>query len=107
MDIDGRINFSSIIKVNISSNSGFAVTITPNPVRDMLKITASGVTANETLQLEIVSANGMLIYRKSFRATGPATIKLMPRPGAPAGLYFYRITRKSNSQMVRGRVVFL
>jgi|GEM_PF-4776688 len=86
--------------------SGFTVSITPNPVRSMMRITVSGANANEVLLVEIYSVGGMVVYHGSMRATGTRTVKVFARPAASPGLYYYRVMRRKNSQVVGGKVIF-
>ena len=84
----------------------FSVSIAPNPVRSTMKVTALGGVQNEVLTMEIFDANGRVVYRGSIRVTGAKTVKMIPRPVAGVGLYYYRVIRKKTSQMVSGRIVF-
>jgi hypothetical protein len=69
-------------------------------------MTVTGTHANETLVLEIYSMGGDVIYHGSFRSAGAETVKVIHRPTANTGIYYYRVFRGKNSKAASGRIVF-
>jgi hypothetical protein len=85
----------------------FTVTVAPNPVTSGMRFIVKGLPANESLRIMIFRSNGITIYRGSMRTTGDVSEKYVVKPAARAGMYYYSVTRKKNSQVVRGRIQFL
>ncbi|CAN5235223.1 hypothetical protein BH09BAC2_BH09BAC2_11600 [soil metagenome] len=89
VDIDGKLQFSSIININVNQR-GSSVIVYPNPVADKLMINYRGVSAN--VNVEILDAVGKLIYNSKTVVTNPISI---PVQNLSSGNYILRITDES------------
>jgi hypothetical protein len=61
VDKDGKVAYSKVVK--ISENKSSAITISPNPAKEVLNITVSSNVLNNT-KAELVNAQGKVV--KSF-----------------------------------------
>lgn len=84
--------------------AGASLSAGPSPFRDALTIRWAGAGAG-TLSLAVFDIRGRLVERFDDQATPAGSITWRPASGAPAGIYFVRLTGAEN-ELVR-RVTLL
>lgn len=64
--------------VLVNVNQGFAVTLSPNPVKDIATISYTGLNANESSYVNIISAEGKTVYSNNlgYTAFGKQTVNM-------------------------------
>ena len=105
VNMDGKLSYSSVIRINNGPVSSFSASITPNPAGSVMNLVIEGVKEKESLLFEVMNTSGMIVYRESISAGGTTLVKNLRRPAISAGLYFYKITRSSNNETYSGRLV--
>jgi hypothetical protein len=84
-DIDGRLSYSSVIKIHYNTTT-FSVTNFPNPVVDYLQINI-GSTKNETTVLRLLSTDGKIVATKQFSIIKGSNQFIWQMQSIPAGHY--------------------
>ena len=97
VDIDGKISYGVIIRVNLSS-SGKDIVIYPNPVPNRYLSFQSGDLQKGNYVVKIMSSNGQAIYRQEFEHPGGAFSQTISLPASiKSGMY--------NLQLIKGNEV--
>jgi hypothetical protein len=97
VDIDGKISYGVIIRVNLSS-SGKDIMIYPNPVQNNYLSFQSGDLQKGSYIVRIMSSNGQAILRQEFVHQGGAFSQTISLPaGIKSGMY--------NLQLIKGNEV--
>jgi hypothetical protein len=85
-DIDGRFTYSPIVKVMVTVRD-LSVNIFPNPVANFLQINIRSIK-NETIVLNLYSADGKIIASKQFTVTKGSNLLNWNVQSISAGSYF-------------------
>jgi len=89
VDLDGTATYSRVISVEVSGpRSGLS--LYPNPVRDLLTLTAGGVYAGKATKVQVMDVTGRVIRTFERYWGGGVTITL-DVSGLPAGVYYLRL----------------
>lgn len=92
IDIDGRFTFSSIIKLNIGSQTKFEVF--PNPFTNNFTVSFSALKS-ATATLRIQNAAGHLVYAKQVAITkGTNSLVMNSLPSMATGVYYITINNE-------------
>lgn len=70
------------------SDHGLHIFISPNPVRDKLKVIIEGPETGVTYGINIIDLLGRVIFKTNFQQSP----FIMPRPELPKGLYIWQVT---------------
>lgn len=94
IDTDGSYTYSPVVKLNSKCLGVFAVTVTPNPVIDYMKISVLQPSAGN-VSLTIMDATGKLIYTGFKKLnSGENIIQLDAMQNAAPGTYLLRAENK-------------
>jgi hypothetical protein len=94
-DIDGRFTYSPIIKIIVTPHA-FSVTAFPNPVTDYVQFDIKAIK-NETIVLNLHSADGKMIASKQFAVTKGSNRLNWDLQSVPAGNYLISLQNKQYS----------
>ncbi len=64
VDLDGKAQYSKVIKLNINNSNALSIKVLPNIVSGRFNITLNAA-ANRQVSLRIVSSNGTIVYTKA------------------------------------------
>ena len=94
LDFNGCVVSGDEVVINISGIQSFensiSLTLTPNPVKDFMKIHASEIQS--IVNVEIINVNGRIIMHENMIADKAGNLFFDIR-SVPAGLYILRISR--------------
>jgi Secretion system C-terminal sorting domain len=85
VDIDGKFNYSEVIKINFGNKT--EIRVSPNPASAMLTIHFNNVQPSKML-LQLVDMNGRIIKEESINTN---TTKLFSLNGIAKGLYYLKL----------------
>ena len=89
IDKDGKINYSSIVSVNITNDKTVTL-IYPNPAKDLLHLQTNGVTS-----FSLINQAGKILITTNINGTGDINIA-----GFAAGLYYLKNNNNDEVQKV-------
>lgn len=91
----------AVTPVRTPSQSAVEVGVFPNPVTDEAVFLIRHYTG--TLRLELVGANGQVVYSSVLDIEATGTRLAVPLRAAPAGVYFWKI--QTDTKVLSGRLV--
>jgi hypothetical protein len=106
IDIDGSINYSSIIKVSFKGQAVAAMRVYPNPVTDKLQLSITGLPTG-TYRMEISTAAGASIISRTITITQANQVEIFSRPvQAAPGIYNVRLIDMNYKQVLAAKTIF-
>ncbi|MEO6722489.1 MAG: T9SS type A sorting domain-containing protein [Ferruginibacter sp.] len=89
IDIDGRATFSSVVKLNLGSNTGFE--IFPNPFTSNFTVSFS-TPKTSTATLRVQNSAGHLVYSRQVNVTkGNNSVVMNNLPALAPGVYYVTV----------------
>ncbi len=102
---DGTYVYSNIVLLQ-RKKAGFAYTLYPNPVNNMLSIQFTN-TGSQHYEVSIYNMSNQLILQKNFKTSGNNVLDI-PRPSsAQPGMYMLRIVNPASKEQVTEKLIFL
>lgn len=101
---NGSEEFSKIVALKTVLASGY-YTISPNPAKDFINITAAGATEN--VNLIIYSSEGKIIKKLERQRIGDNKPIIISAKGIAAGNYFIDVIRESTDQRITKKLILL
>jgi hypothetical protein len=102
VDVGGAVAYSPMRIINLSTGStGTNFSIYPNPPTDYIQVSLPGSTG--TWQIDIISADGMLVQQNTYTNTSLAQINFNRK--LSAGAYFVRAFNSLNGEKHSGSFV--
>lgn len=98
VDIDGRINYSTVNKVSCSSSVEFK--LWPNPVQNRMSVSVSMVSDTK-VSLQIIDSKGVIVYFKSKDMFAGNNIVNINVPSLPNGNYIFELVANSGKQTIK------
>jgi hypothetical protein len=98
VDLDGTYEYSGVIFIN-SDNSGYNITVSPNPANNFLNIVIDG-PLNEELTLDLIRADGMIVETITLQELD--NLKKLDISNFPSGVY---ILKSRNSANVSQKII--
>jgi hypothetical protein len=93
VDLDGKYSYSPIVKINAGKNASAGMSVFPNPVSNNRVNLQSGNLAKGEYKIEVYSAAGQQLVKKSISHSGGVAIHSVQLPaGTTAGIYTIRVT---------------
>ena len=74
-----------------TGDSTFTIQLYPNPTKGVATLLLSGLKES-VVNLDIFTANGKFIERRTVRTTGRVTVQLLNLRNQPAGIYYVKVT---------------
>ncbi len=88
VDVNSEISYSNIVRVRLpNTNSAIKVSITPNPVKDVMQLQVLARTSKE-IRIEFFDQSGRLVSSSKFEQKGRSIISLDDLSNKPRGIYF-------------------
>lgn len=92
-DFDGAISLSHLVEVQFSDATAWDFTLYPNPNTGRhFSVEPTGLEDDETLQLQIIDANGRVLRTEKIRNASNIPHRFDLRDRLPAGSYLIRVT---------------
>lgn len=88
-DVDGKVSYSSIVKLSNQVKSTEITGIAPNPVKDIAQVRLTS-TRKEVINLVVTSTDGKVVYRSSVQLQPGARIINVDLAKLPAGIYLMK-----------------
>ncbi|WP_460558505.1 T9SS type A sorting domain-containing protein [Ferruginibacter profundus] len=89
IDIDGRINYTSIVKVGAQVRDMQLAGILPNPVSNTAQLSIT-TSKKDKVELAIVSLEGKVVYRNTVQVQSGSSLVSMDVSNLATGTYFVR-----------------
>lgn len=86
---------------NFFTGSDFTVSVSPNPVKSILRVDLGELTQDELLKVRLVDAQGRPVLNRTWSlAAGPQVREMHLPPGLPAGMYQLLVTNAVGGKAV-------
>ncbi|MGG9960340.1 T9SS type A sorting domain-containing protein [Ferruginibacter sp. SUN106] len=89
IDIDGRINYTSIVKVGAQVRDMQLAGILPNPVSNTAQLSIT-TSKKDKVELAIVSLEGKVVYRNTVQVQSGSSLVSLDVSNLATGTYFVR-----------------
>jgi hypothetical protein len=93
VDLDGRYTYSQIVSVKFDSKQ--AITVFPNPVKDIMNIQIADMKGMASVQM--TDASGRMVKSLNLYGNGSLVSFAIDVSNLPKGIYFI----KANDQVIR------
>ena len=95
-DIDGKLSYSSIIKLDNTDREKLTATLIPNPVKDIATLSLVATTSQQ-VQLNLYSSDGRLAWNNKILLMNGQQKVLIPMQQFQGGIYRLIINGKNES----------
>lgn len=100
-DIDGKFSVSDVRSLKFGNSKKVLVSISPNPVRDVVNFKLAGVTATNVMA-SFSDANGKIIHQQKFVSLQDGTLsQLNLRLKPTAGMYVLKLQGEGVSESIK------
>jgi Secretion system C-terminal sorting domain len=101
VDIDGRFNYSEIVRVRNKKDATFVIDNLTNPVKDRVSFTLITKTAG-IASIQLSDVNGKIISTRSLQVNiGSNTINLSETAGMAQGMYLLKVMTAGGNTVTR------
>jgi hypothetical protein len=106
IDVDGRINYSSMVKTNVTQQSPAGLLLYPNPVQDKKLTVQAGFLSAGQYKLYVFDQAGSPVYQQSFDHNGGAFTQFIQLPSSiKLGVYTVALNGSQDTRMTKSFVV--
>lgn len=100
-DLDGKFSISDVRSLRFGSSQNVVVSISPNPVRDVVNFKLSGRAATNVMAI-FSDANGKVIHQQKFTNLQDGTLnQLNLRQKPMAGMYILKLQGEGMSESIK------
>lgn len=91
LEVDGKITYSSVVRLSLGRNAGATLAVYPNPVKGFANLQLNNLPAG-TYQVRIISDAGQVVNQLSFSHAGGSVTEPLVLNGVRAGGYTVQVS---------------
>jgi len=107
VDKDGKLSFSKVIVIQISTSSTSGITIYPSPITNQSCTVQLTKMPKGNYQIQMLNLNGSVISKHNYSQTGTETTIQLQLPNVVAGTYIIQVSSVNDGAVFSKKVLVL